>query len=532
MKNLFWMLIVMCFLSFMGVDKPLNVSAAMVSDSGSDDTTATANEMQLGDTISGTITESDDLDYYKFELESAGCVKLNMTSYMKYYCIKIYDADGQEVWWTTENEWTETVGYRKDAYDVYLEKGIYYLQINGYRKSDWDKSTGKYECITAFLSSETNNVESDNSYADANNISLGNSIVGQISENDDYDTYKFELFQAGCVKLNMTSYMKYYCIKIYDVDGQEIWWATENEWTETVGYRKDMYDLYLEKGTYYMQINGYRKSDWDKSTGKYVLKTSFISSNTTFNGDDNSFANAQPISWKTNYIGQISINDDFDTYKFVISTGMEVPVTITSYMKYYCIRLFDVDGKEICYTDNREWNDKVGYRKDVLGVVLSAGTYYMQINGYRKSDWDKSTGKYEFSIGTEVTKVPETDKKQEEEKKSDIKNNTQSNLPSPTVKTSNTIKKPGKVKNISVTKKKKALKLKWKKVSGAAGYQICYSTSSKFTKKTTKVAAGTTITLKKLKARKNYYVKVRAYIMKDGKRVYGKYSSVVKKKTK
>ena len=407
MKNLFWMLIVMCFLSFMGVDKPLNVSAAMVSDSGSDDTTATANEMQLGDTISGTITESDDLDYYKFELESAGCVKLNMTSYMKYYCIKIYDADGQEVWWTTENEWTETVGYRKDAYDVYLEKGIYYLQINGYRKSDWDKSTGKYECITAFLSSETNNVESDNSYADANNISLGNSIVGQISENDDYDTYKFELFQAGCVKLNMTSYMKYYCIKIYDVDGQEIWWATENEWTETVGYRKDMYDLYLEKGT-----------------------------------------------------------------------------------------------------------------------------YYMQINGYRKSDWDKSTGKYEFSIGTEVTKVPETDKKQEEEKKSDIKNNTQSNLPSPTVKTSNTIKKPGKVKNISVTKKKKALKLKWKKVSGAAGYQICYSTSSKFTKKTTKVAAGTTITLKKLKARKNYYVKVRAYIMKDGKRVYGKYSSVVKKKTK
>ena len=122
----------------------------------------------------------------------------------------------------------------------------------------------------------------------------------------------------------------------------------------------------------------------------------------------------------------------------------------------------------------------------------------------------------------------EADKKQEEAEISDTKNN------SVTAGSANIVKKPGKVKKVNITKRKRALKLKWKKASGSAGYQICYSTSSKFKKKSTKTktTTKTTITLKKLKARKNYYVKVRAYVMKNGRRVYGMYSKVVKKKTK
>ena len=94
------------------------------------------------------------------------------------------------------------------------------------------------------------------------------------------------------------------------------------------------------------------------------------------------------------------------------------------------------------------------------------------------------------------------------------------------------MKKPGTVKSVSAAKQRRALKVKWKKVSGAAGYQICYSTSAKFKGKKTVTTARTTYTLKKLKAKKQYYVKVRAYKVKDGKKLYGKYSKVIKKKTK
>lgn len=62
------------------------------------------------------------------------------------------------------------------------------------------------------------------------------------------------------------------------------------------------------------------------------------------------------------------------------------------------------------------------------------------------------------------------------------------------------------------TLKKKKLKVSWAKIKGIKKYQVVYSTSKKFTKKTTRkiTVTGTSKTLKKLKAKKRYYVKVRA----------------------
>ena len=88
-----------------------------------------------------------------------------------------------------------------------------------------------------------------------------------------------------------------------------------------------------------------------------------------------------------------------------------------------------------------------------------------------------------------------------------------------------------KAKNSS----KKAVKLEIKKVSGADGYEISYSTSKKFTKDTTKVVESkkTKKTIKKLTKGKTYYFKVRAYKVNSiGRKIYGKASSVKKVKIK
>lgn len=78
--------------------------------------------------------------------------------------------------------------------------------------------------------------------------------------------------------------------------------------------------------------------------------------------------------------------------------------------------------------------------------------------------------------------------------------------------------------------KGKKIKIKYKKVAGADGYEISYSTNKKFKKSVMKkTSSKTSYTIKKLKKKKVYYVRVRAY-KKDstGKLVYGKYSSVKK----
>ena len=68
-----------------------------------------------------------------------------------------------------------------------------------------------------------------------------------------------------------------------------------------------------------------------------------------------------------------------------------------------------------------------------------------------------------------------------------------------------------------------------KKVTGAKGYAVEYSTSKTFKSKKTLNVTKTKATLKKLKKGKTYYVKARAYkVDSAGQKVYGKYSATKK----
>lgn len=79
---------------------------------------------------------------------------------------------------------------------------------------------------------------------------------------------------------------------------------------------------------------------------------------------------------------------------------------------------------------------------------------------------------------------------------------------------------------------KKGFTVKWKKqTKNVDGYEVCYSTNKKFPKKgsvTKKVKKKTTtkLTVKKLKAKKKYYVKVRTYKVVKGKKYVSSWSSV------
>ncbi len=80
---------------------------------------------------------------------------------------------------------------------------------------------------------------------------------------------------------------------------------------------------------------------------------------------------------------------------------------------------------------------------------------------------------------------------------------------------------------------KKKLTVKYKKVTGASGYQIAYSTSKSKGFKYITVNAKTAFkVIKKLKSKKNYFVKVRAYKSVGKKKYYGSYSNIKSVKVK
>jgi len=82
----------------------------------------------------------------------------------------------------------------------------------------------------------------------------------------------------------------------------------------------------------------------------------------------------------------------------------------------------------------------------------------------------------------------------------------------------------------------KKIKLKWKKVYGISGYQICYSTSKTFrkNKKTVwiKKQKKTSCSIGKLKRKKKYYVRIRTYKKVKKKKYYSTWSNVRSIRTK
>ena len=72
----------------------------------------------------------------------------------------------------------------------------------------------------------------------------------------------------------------------------------------------------------------------------------------------------------------------------------------------------------------------------------------------------------------------------------------------------------------------KAIKVSWKSVSGANGYEVYSSTSKSGTYKKIKTTSSLSYTNSGLKKGKTYYYKVRAYKTFNGKKVYGSYSAV------
>jgi hypothetical protein len=243
-----------------------------------------AQSISLGTTLNGAITENERAQVYLFQLSSAGRVTFDMESYMKYYSIIIYDMSGDCIWYTDHNTWNENLKYIKNTHTADLTAGSYYLRVTGYYYYDYRNSydsTGTYMLAVSFASAGETMSEPNNEFSQASSLDLNGTVTGQIADNDNNDIYKFSLGKSGRIALNVTSYMQYYSVVIYDESGELLWYTDHNTWNENLAYRSDEYNLDFSAGTYYMRVNGYYYYDYRNSyasTGTYTIQLSDLPS--------------------------------------------------------------------------------------------------------------------------------------------------------------------------------------------------------------------------------------------------------------
>ena len=232
------------------VDVSQNMTSKMpVLYAGSSISSATS--ISLGSTYSGSITASNEMDFYKFTISTSGTVHLSSTANIQRVYYKLYDASGNEIWsdWPGWNSSTEQIVLNED---FCLTSGTYYLEILRY-----SNYYGNYSFKASFVSTGESFKESqngsNNSLSNADSITLGKQYKGQIALNDDRDFYKFTLSSSGKINLSSTANIQRVYYKLFDASGDEIWsdWPGWNSSTEQIVMNED---IHLTSGVYYLEI--------------------------------------------------------------------------------------------------------------------------------------------------------------------------------------------------------------------------------------------------------------------------------------
>lgn len=277
-------------------------------------------------------------------------------------------------------------------------------------------------------------------------------------------------------------------VAVYDADGNMVWVCRDEKVTNPSFY------VGLDAGTYYVTMEP-RYINYVEGT---VTNYSFAFTATQYAEVENNSTKetATPIKTDATYTGYLGSGfslvgdnaDSCDVYKVKLVKGKKYRL-VTSATKGTTIegwfRKANSTGKDI--EDFYEmWTDGKAH------VAPSTGYYYISVFNYNNEQY-----KYTIQMRTE------------------------SNYPAKT--------------NIqSLSGGKKSLVVKWKKVK-CSGYQIQYADNKKMKKavtKTVKKSGTVKYQVKKLKAKKKYYVRVRAYNTIKGKKYYSGWSKIKNVTTK
>ncbi|MFR9099099.1 MAG: hypothetical protein ACLVI9_04745 [Anaerostipes hadrus] len=396
----------------------------------------------------------------------------------------------------------------------------------------------------------------------ANTISFGNTYKGQIAINDEKDFYKFVMPSSGRLKLN--AYAKIYRVNynIYVENGNSVW--DQGLYKDDVtGQSALNEDIDLTKGTYYLAVN----ASYD-TTGTYSFKTSFQSAGESFtesgNGTNNSLQNANSISIGSKYTGQIAENDEKDIYKLTLNTSKKLTLSYSSRLEDAELYIYDRDGK-VVWNEYSSKDRESGLNIKKEQISLSAGTYYFVVDKRWSSTGPYTFGFYQYTsissasitLGSQryvydgYAKKPKVTVKYKSKVLKNGKDYTVSYSSNKYVGTAK-VKITGKGSFngsktqtfVIVPKATKIKKLKGQKngfiiqivpqKTQTTAYEMQCSTNSKFKKASRYVISNKykKVSIKTLKRKKKYYVRIRTYKTKGEWNYLSSWSPVKTVKTK
>ncbi|UEG50174.1 T9SS type A sorting domain-containing protein [Ferruginibacter lapsinanis] len=224
-------------------------------------------------------------------------------------------------------------------------------------------------CTTAYEANET--------LATAAAIATGTPISAAIGSSTDIDYYKIVTTTTGNITVALSNLPGDYDLYVYNAAGTQLG-ASENASTtnESIALTSQA------AGTYYIKVIGY--SGAFSTTVCYALNaTTSVSTScvsTYDNATNGTVSGAAQIPLNTNVTGLINTSTDVDYYKFVITTGGTITITLGTLPGDYDVKLYSSNG-----TTQVGISQNSGTTAETINYTAAAGTYYVRVYGYNSA---------------------------------------------------------------------------------------------------------------------------------------------------
>jgi len=376
--------IIISFMLILTLVLVMSITAFSIQEIENNNSVDTATEISVNTNVSGNLSSTSDVDWYRFTVEKDGYFHVDfqhelVDSSSAYWQIRLYDSSGVN-FIDGNNSYFSVVGNSNNTTTTYgVTPGTYYIKLTDYYYTGVD-----YNFNVVFTPSSEWETENNNEKNSADEISLNKTYNGSFTTDGDVDWYKFTITENGYFYIDfkhelVNSSYTYWQIRLYDetgvsfIDGNDSYFAVvgnSNNTTTTYG---------VTPGTYYIKLTDYYYTGVD-----YNFNVVFTPSSEWETENNNSKGNANNISLNSSINGALTTDGDGDWYKFTVTSGCEIAITLnhatlnTGYT-YWVVNLYDSSAVTKLSTLNCAGNVSSS-TSEYLSV--SSGTYYISITDY------------------------------------------------------------------------------------------------------------------------------------------------------
>lgn len=365
------------------------------------ETPATATTIQLATPYTGVIAPllPNDIDYYRFTLDSASQLNLNFThasngSDFGYWTVTVQSADAQVEYLAVNIAGTATDTTRT----VSLPAGTYLIKV---ARGNYDADYSNYILTVSAQAATPSELEPNNTTATATAINLGAPWTGSLVSDADVDYFRFTLDSASMVSLDFrhpanNEPYSYWHATIQSTDG-----LTDYLLLDSAGVAADTTRIVaLPAGTYLVKVT--RGNYWYELT-TYTLTVS-AQPGTSWEVEQNETpTTATPMTVgapRTGIIAPLPSGGDVDYYSFTVPTNRPYLINfkhaVTGLEGSWYIKVVDGSGVEYLSFYSTGSDTDLYYGT----TTLAAGTvYYVRVAAYNSIS-------YNYSY--DVTVIPDT----------------------------------------------------------------------------------------------------------------------------